>query len=199
MSFIDKIRWQCRLRPENPALLLPGSARAVHYGRLAHHFNSVCRRLSEIGIVPGAVYGLLLDDALLHIVLTLALEELGAGTVVLNDTDIPQDWNLGAILTDRDVIKSHCPIQRVHVNWLHGDGHDLPPHQIGGRSPGDICRVVLTSGSTGKPKAVVFTHDTVEQRIGILEFAFGSGFSRHTRILCCMALATNIGYRFLIR
>lgn len=199
MSFIDRIRWQCRLRPENPALLLPGAAGTVTYGRLAYHLNSVCRRLNEIGIVPGTVYGLLVDDALLHIVFTLALEELGAGTVVLHDMDIPQDWNLGAVFTDRESVNSERPMQRVHVNWLHGDGDDLPSRHIGGRSPDDICRIVLTSGSTGKPKAVVFTHRTVERRLAVLEFAFGSAFARHTRILCCMALATNIGYRFFIR
>src|SRR5258705_12125725 len=198
MSFIDRIRWQCRLRPESPALLLPGTAGTLSYGRLARHLNSVCRRLNEIGIVSGTVYGLLLDDALLQIVFTLALEELGAGTIVLHDMDVPQDWNLGAIFSDRDALKSERPMQRVHVNWLHGEGHDLPSHQIGGRSDDDVCRVVLTSGSTGKPKAVVFTHRTVERRIAILEFAFGGAFSRHTRILCCMALATNVGYRFFI-
>jgi long-subunit acyl-CoA synthetase (AMP-forming) len=120
--------------------------------------------LNEIGIVPGSVDGLLLDDALLHIVFTLALEELGAGTVVLHDMDIPQDWNLGAVFTDRESVKSERPIQRVHVNWLHGDGDDLPSHHIGGHSPDDICRVELTSGSTGKPKAVVFMHRPVERR-----------------------------------
>jgi len=124
MSFIDRIRWQCRLRPENPAQLLPGAAATATYGRLAHYLNSICRRLNEIGIVPGTVYGLLLDDALLHIVFTLALEELGAGTVLLHDMEIPQDWNLGTIFSDRDAVNSHRPIQRIHANWLHGDGDD---------------------------------------------------------------------------
>ena len=200
MTFVDRIRWQCRMRPEKPALSLPGSSRAtVSYGQLSHHLDSVRRKLSEVAIVPGAVYGLLMTDPLLHVVLTLALEELGAATMFLNDLDIPHDWKLSAIFSDREIAKSNWPIQRVHANWLHGDSNDARPNQIRTRSPDDICCVILTSGSTGNPKAVALTHRVRAQRIARLDYALGSGFAHHTRMLCCLTPSTEFGYRCLIR
>ncbi len=200
MTFIDKIRWQCRMRPENPALSLPGASRGtVSYGRINYHLDSVSRKLSEIAIVPGTVYGLLLSDPLLHIVLTLALEELGAATMFLHDLDIPEDWKLSAIFSDREIVKSNWPTQRVHANWLHGEGNYPRSNEIRTRSDDDICRVILTSGSTGKPKAVVLTHRVLAQRIARLDHSLGSEFARHGRMLCCLATSTEFGYRCLIR
>ena len=59
LTFIDKIRWQCRLRPHEPALVLPAPLNdIVTYGQFEQCLNNVCRNLHAMGVVPGGVYGL---------------------------------------------------------------------------------------------------------------------------------------------
>jgi acyl-coenzyme A synthetase/AMP-(fatty) acid ligase len=191
LTFVDKIRWQCRLRPHEPALVLPAPANdIVTYGQLEQHLNNACRNLNAMGVVPGGVYGLLVKDALLHLVLSLALEEFGAGTMALYDLKLPKSWPFAAILSDRDVAQSVWPIVPVDVSWVLGDGGPVvadPPS----RSPDDICRVVLTSGSTGIPKGVVFTHRAWAQRIAHFDYVFGE-LAMLKRLMCCVV---NSEYR----
>ena len=125
MRYIDRIRWQCRLGAGNPALAVPGdSGESVTYGRLASYLDNARRRLRERGARPRAVYGLLVGDALLHIVLMLALEDIGAATVTLSDPETAETWPLAGILSDRDIVKSAFPVWRAHPNWLHMGGEE---------------------------------------------------------------------------
>ena len=55
MSYVERIRWQCRIRPAEPALALPGAdRRIVTYDELDAALNNAGRRLRELAIVPGA-------------------------------------------------------------------------------------------------------------------------------------------------
>jgi len=51
MSHVDRIRWQCRIRPHEPALALPGpDPRIVTYDRLEAALNNAGRRMRELDV-----------------------------------------------------------------------------------------------------------------------------------------------------
>jgi acyl-coenzyme A synthetase/AMP-(fatty) acid ligase len=192
MTFVDKIRWQCRLRPHEPALVLPAPANdVVTYGQFEQSLNNACRNLHAMGVVPGGIYALLVNDALLHLVLSLALEEFGAGTMAIYDLNLPKKWPFTAILSDRAVSGSAWPVIAVDHNWLRGDGMPMTVPGADNRSLDDICRVVLTSGSTGIPKGVVFSHRAWAHRIAHFDYVFAD-MGTLKRFLCCVV---NSEYR----
>jgi long-chain acyl-CoA synthetase len=195
MTFVDRIRWRCHLHPHEPALALPAPSREiVSYGRLEHYLNNACRSLIATGIVPRTVYGLLVKDPLLHLVLSLALEELGAGSMSLYDLNLPRSWPFTAILTDRDAAGAAWPTIAVDANMLQGDGAPPRDTDLPHRSPDDIVRVILTSGSTGIPKGVVFTHRAWEERIAHFDYVYGE-LALFKRMMCLVA---SVEYRYCL-
>lgn len=171
--------------------MLPAPSReTVSYARLEYHLNNACRSLIATGIVPRTVYGLLVKDPLLNLVLSLALEELGAGSMSLYDLKLPRSWAFTAILTDRDAAGAAWPTIAVDANVLQGDG--VPPidADLPHRSPDDISRVILTSGSTGIPKGVVFTHRAWEERIAHFDYVYGD-LAMLKRMMCLVASAEH--------
>ena len=190
MSYVDRIRWQCRIRAGEPALALPGpDQRIVTYGELGAAWNNAGRRLREFKIIPGAVYALLVKDPLLQLVLALALDELGAANMIIYDLKLPKAWPFPAILSDREVAESPWPVLLVDNSWLLGDG-DPAQQDIIAATSDDICRVALTSGSTGTPKGVVLTRGVVQERIANLDYVFGE-MAMHGRIMCCIVSAEH--------
>ena len=124
-------------------------------------------------------------------VLSLALEEFGAGTMAVYDLKLPKAWPFAAILSDRDVGDSVWPIVPVGLDWLRGDGRPMMVPGAYTRSLDDICRVVLTSGSTGVPKGVVFSHRAWAQRVAHFDYLFGE-LATLKRLMCCVV---NSEYR----
>jgi acyl-coenzyme A synthetase/AMP-(fatty) acid ligase len=174
MTCVDRIRWQCRLYPEEPALALPDIRDVITYGHLDNYLNNACRSLTAMGIVPGTVYGLVVKDPLLHIVLSLALEQLGAATMALPDLSIPDTWTFTAILRDTEVGDTARRTVAVDRTWLQGDGRPFTIADPRGRSPDDLCRIFLTFGSTGVPKGVVFTHRAWAARVEHYDYIYGA-------------------------
>src|SRR5262245_2782931 len=143
MSFIDKIRWQCRISGPMPALSLPGVL--VTYGELLNHLDAVLAKSLEAGASAGKVYGLLIDNPLLSITLTLCLEDIGAATLGLNSEKQAENLPLAGIFTDRDIGACAKPLHRVHENWLYALGGKPSSFQRPKRNADDMCRVTLTS------------------------------------------------------
>jgi acyl-coenzyme A synthetase/AMP-(fatty) acid ligase len=191
MTFVDRIRWRCRLHPHEPALVLPApSSEVVTYSDLERALNNASRKLNAVGVVPGTVYGLLVNDRLLHLVLSLALEELGAASMALYDLNLPKQWPFTAVLSDREATDSAWPVVPVDPAWLQGDGARVSLASIHGRSPDDVSRVILTSGSTGIPKGVMFTHRAWEDRIAHFDYVYGQ-LAMIERMMCLVVSAEH--------
>jgi acyl-coenzyme A synthetase/AMP-(fatty) acid ligase len=199
MSLIDRIRWQCRNNGPKPALSVPGATRDhVTYAHLQYHLDNACRKLENLGVDSGAVYGLFIREPLLNIVLMLALEELGAATVGMHAANAVDELPVAAVFTDWESLTCSRPIQRVHMNWLHGEGMYQPSRQRPRRSLDDVCRITLTSGSTGIPKGVAYTGRMLAERISRFSFALGGEFPWHIRTLSCMGLNSGWSYRLCV-
>jgi acyl-coenzyme A synthetase/AMP-(fatty) acid ligase len=191
MTFVDRIRWRCHLHPHEPALVLPApSAAVVTYAKLQHHLNNVSNAVAAAGVVPKSVYGLLVKDPLLQLLLSLALEERGAASMKLYDLNLPETWPFAGIFTDQGIGYSHWPIIPAGAAWLGGSGEPPRFATPRNRSHDDISRVILTSGSTGIPKGVMFTHRAWEERLANLDYIYG-GLAQMSRVMCCVVSAEH--------
>lgn len=198
MAAIERIRWQALQSGASPALSLPGRERhLVSYLRLLAYIDSATERLATAGLPAGTIVGLQVEDSLLHVVFTLALEQLGLATVSLPPGPPPSQLPLGAIISERLVANAPCRNILVDLRWLQGA---VSHHRAIDRKPAAdaICRVLLTSGSTGQPKAVALTHAMIEERVSSYSFVFGPNFARQSRILCCMGFGSSLGYLFML-
>ena len=82
---------------------------------------------------------------------------------------------------------------------LNGDGAPLADkraYDVGGDDP---CRITLTSGSTGEARGIAFTHRAITERNARLSFVRGNRFQLCSRFYCELGLATDPGYRDMIR
>jgi acyl-coenzyme A synthetase/AMP-(fatty) acid ligase len=199
MSVVDRILWQAHYSGDAPALSVPGPYRdVVTYARLRRHVANACSRLAPMGVVPGSVYGLHMTDNLLYIVLILALERLGAGSVTIPRMEQVAGWPLAGILYEGEPVATSVRIEKVDLSWLEGDGRfdlDAPGPKV---RPNDVCHIAWTSGSTGKPKGVVQTHATMTERISMMGYRVNHAFSRQERLLSALGFASSFGYLLLI-
>src|SRR5689334_1942506 len=119
MSFVERVLWHAHFDPSAPALSVPGPHRdVVNYGHLGQCIANVCRKLAPLDIVPGAVYGIRVNDNLLFIALAFALERLGGATVLITDIERVKAWPLVAILNEGEALTCGCPVVQVDQSWL---------------------------------------------------------------------------------
>ena len=169
----------------------------VSYYRLNLYVANIASRLNAVGVRPGETYGLRINDVLLHIVAMLAIEWLGAATVSLTPAANPKELGLLGVLHDDTVPDEGVATLPVDLGMLDGDGAFLPECPSDPMR-GQVRRVILTSGTTGTPKGVPMTDEMIEERVSTYSFAFGSHLSMADRLLCCMGMASSLGYLFLI-
>lgn len=197
MSFIDRILWQARQRPKAPALGLSDvSPEIVTYGQLEISVANLCRRLDALGVAPGKLYGLRVNNDLLHITLTLALENIGAATVAVAEPAQVAGWPIaGMFVTGRDG-DWPFPVETVNASWLEGDGVYVPKSKH--RNDRDeLCHVAWTSGSTGKPKGVPLTRRLAAARVAQFQHRLGAEFGRQSRIFSSMGFSSGWAYLLL--
>ena len=196
ISIAEIIRRRCRELGPRPALSLGGAdVDVVTYEQLGRYADNVCGRLRRMGVAPGSLFGLVSGELTMHIALTLALDRLGAVSVLLQDLDLARGLNLTAMLSAQDF----CQVVRVNRDWLSSGGEaetSVPERPV---SPDDICRIAFTSGSTGAPKAIAITRGVLAARLALFNVAARKAANEFPRLYCGFGINVSAGYRILLR
>jgi acyl-CoA synthetase (AMP-forming)/AMP-acid ligase II len=199
MNIVDPILFQCAMQPKAPALCSPGlGANLISYGRLGQHIHNLCRRILKLGLRPGTVAVLVIEDPIFHATMTLALTRLGIVTVSRYDERVLDAVQVDVVIADKYPGSARIEqVVLVDLSWTRGDGEPLGPDELPQTSEDDACRIVLTSGSTGDPKAISFSHNMLADRIARHQIVLGSRLPTCSRIYSDLPVSTAFGFRFL--
>jgi acyl-coenzyme A synthetase/AMP-(fatty) acid ligase len=198
MSFVDRILGHGRENPSAPALSVSDRIPdIVTYGVLNRCIANVCRKLKALGIAPGRLYGLHIDDDLLYVAMTYALEYLGAATVVAADPERLDGWPIAGIFSMAKGAEWPFPVEVVDRTWLEGNAESLDAAHAHATAPEGLCCVSWTSGSTGRPKGIPLTHRLAALRAAQFDHRFGPEYVHQSRIFSAMGFSSGWGYHLL--
>ncbi|MEH0974692.1 amino acid adenylation domain-containing protein [Micromonospora sp. CPCC 205546] len=140
--------------------------RAISYAELDAASDLLAARLSQAGVRPGDLVGVLLERSATVVVGILAVMKAGAAYVPLDPLH-PRD-RLSYLLENAGIatviapaaLAEACGVVDVRVVEPTGDdgGGSLPEPTLAGDDP---AYVIYTSGSTGRPKGCVVSHRNV--------------------------------------
>jgi acyl-coenzyme A synthetase/AMP-(fatty) acid ligase len=199
MNIVDNILHQCRNHAPVVAMGAPGTALpVVSYGRLELFIHNVSRRAVALGLSRGQIVAIFVMDPVLHAAVVLGLARLGVITLSGRNPMLPKELRIAALLTDTDFPYEVTKIIRVDQGWLAGDGNPVADGRLYQSGDDDICRIVLTSGTTGDAKAVALSHRMMAARIARHDTVFGNLLPQCSRTYCDLAMATSLGFQFLI-
>ncbi len=199
MNIIAPLFYQCHYNAHVAALCVPGTPDTlVSYGRLARLINNASRKALQLGLAPGQVVAIFVNNPILHTVITLGLLRLGVVTFSGRNPELPRELRVDALITDSFFPYRAARIIHADMAWTEGDGSPLDPAQLTPTNPDDICRIILTSGTTGEGKAVALSHRMMAERIARHQFIFGARLLPCSRTYCDMGFATSLGFQFLI-
>ena len=200
MNIVDAILFQCRRQPPVAAICVPGQDRGlISYRRLEQSIHNVSRRVMSLGLAPGSIVAVNIQDAIVHAATLLALTRLGVATLSIPNAVPPLPVRIDALITDGRLEGSAIDrIAFVDASWMEGDGQPL-------ESPADFsmdgnhpCRIALTSAPTEMPNAIAISQQLLSQRIGRHLTLFGNRLPHCDRLYCNMPISTSLGFQFLI-
>ena len=198
MNIVVPILLQCRYQPDALAICAPGTPlNMVSYGRLEKFINSVAARAAALGLARGNVVAVVIDDPIVHAILTLALARSGIVTLSAKNFEFPAGLRVDAVVTERAAGGSGLTrIIPFDLGWIEGEGKpiDKPVHV----DADDVCRIALTSGTTGDPKAIALTRGMVVDRIARHKYMWGPLASRCSRSFCDLGPTISLGFLYLL-
>jgi len=164
LNFFDK---QVKLNPKSKAVVF--EKEAITYLELSHKADAIAANLIQLGVIPGAMIGLLLDRSIDMMVGIIGIMKAGCAYLPI-DTNFPvarveyiiEDSKLEFILTTNALgnkfscVKKTTPFLLENCDWEAR----LPEPVIKG-SKQSLAYVIYTSASTGNPKGVQITHSNL--------------------------------------
>ncbi|MBS0641375.1 MAG: AMP-binding protein, partial [Proteobacteria bacterium] len=164
-----------RTRPEAVAIVHRGVN--LTWRTLAANLLAVVEDLERLGVQPGQILGIEIDDRYLHLLIILAGEVLGVTTMSLNAADIVLPNDLGR-LCDRIIasrpsqahagktwlIPPDWPVQVLARVW-----DNLPLDRLHAKPrPDAVLRLMMTSGTTGRPKVMGMSQALLDGHVRVL-------------------------------
>ncbi len=164
----------------------PG-APAFYYGDYLITYEALTRSVAQAvayianqGLRPGMMAGIQTPDSLLHIVLTLACEALGAGSMSLSEHEA-RDWAEGVAACD--VLFAAAAASHPVLVPLNGEtigtitGATLPAdwreRLAAPVPPPNLAQIIKSSGTTGTPKPIALSPAAVaailRHRCGLID------------------------------
>lgn len=199
MNIVDPILFQCRVNAEQPAICAPGeNIEAMTYAQLEFMLNTLTRAVLQFAFKPGEVVGVLVENKIFHVMITLALARIGVVTVSCRGRSLPKE--LGAIAVMTETPGPFANVDRVILvdrSWTIGDGEPFKSKQF--VTSGDqLCRIILTSGSTGAAKGVAFSHRKMFEKNARLDYTRLDRWSRSARLFCDLGLSSSLGFYYVL-
>ena len=200
MNIVDPILFQCQRQPPAPAICVPGPGIGlISYRRLEQFIHNISRRLVAVGVAPGNIVVVSIQDIIFHSAVLLALTRLGITTMSVRADISSVPFPIDALITE--VTRSFANVARVipvDLSWTEGDGRPLESHFLHSGNSNDLCRIILTSGTTGEAKAVALSHRLLADRITRHLSMFGNRMANYNRIYSDIPVSSSLGFQFLI-
>jgi len=201
MNVVEPILFQAKHDPPAPAMCAPGTALGiVSYARLARFIHSVGHRAVRLGVAPGHIVAINVNDHIFHAALALGFMHIGAATGSIGAT-IPPNLRADIILTDKPEAFGNTRSKKVvavDLSWMSGKGVPVEERYVYRGNGNDLCRIALTSGSTGEAKAVGFTHNNQLGRLARYNHVFGNAFPQSSRFFSDYGLGSSGGFRHIL-
>lgn len=165
MNLSDALHHHARMRPYDLAVAHPGGS--VSYAGLLAQVAVMAGRLRRHDVPPGRLAAVYVSDRYLHLLLLLALMQLGIASVSghPNYAPLPAGLDVGVLLTDRDLpFAGAARTEVVDDHWLPtGDEtRAAAPEDPLPRPPDQLARVFVSQGTTGRPQAIGHTQRSLE-------------------------------------
>jgi acyl-coenzyme A synthetase/AMP-(fatty) acid ligase len=198
VNIVDPILFQCRVNADQPAICAPGARlEPVTYRQLEYTLNSLTRTVLQFGFKRGDIVGVLLNNKIFHVILTLALARIGLVTVSCRDRSLPNELDAAAAFVDTP--GPFTNVERIimaDILWATGDGSPVLPGFVA--SGDELCRIILTSGSTGTAKGVAFSHRKLFEKNARFDYAWRDRWSRSSRLFCDLGLSSSLGFSYML-
>jgi fatty-acyl-CoA synthase len=199
VNIVDPILFQCRINGEQPAICAPGAVlEPITYAQLESMIHNLTRVVLQLGLERGQIVGVLLNDKIFHVCLTLALTRIGVVTVSCRGSSLPEE--LGAVAVFTETAGPFANAGRVILadpTWAKGDGKPFDHPQF--VTDGDeLCRIILSSGSTGIAKCVGFSHRKLIEKNARLDYTRLDRWSRSSRLFCDLGLSSSLGFYYVL-
>jgi acyl-CoA synthetase (AMP-forming)/AMP-acid ligase II len=185
---------QAALRPGDAAIIT--DRQIVTYAELRRLVSVLAHHLKTRGIEAGQIVGVTMVHRPLHLVVLLALAQLGAVSLPLHPAVPPERRLLAARRFGASVLvsgRSEFALDGLgfvgvgDVSFGAGAPEELAVHPAGGDTP---LRILISSGTSGDPKGMVLSHAMMALRNRSIE----TGATPSSRVLP-MDLHFIIGFR----
>jgi acyl-coenzyme A synthetase/AMP-(fatty) acid ligase len=195
-TFADFILLHAKTQPGKPAIILPD--RVATFAMLAQGMLRVEERIRTLGLVPGDLVCVSLDNAIRHLIVAAALFRLGLPVISAGDAGDISRLRLPVRLFLHGMGQPMVPgLRQVLVDdgWFAGDDQPIAAHGPGGfADPEMMCRVVVSSGTTGRPKAVSLSLRPFNHKLDTCHLTLDH--AAWDRLLCLPALESDFGFKY---
>jgi acyl-CoA synthetase (AMP-forming)/AMP-acid ligase II len=201
VNIADAFEFQAFYHPTSLAVCVPGSHYGpVSYGRLRAFANAFGRRCISAGIQANHVVALVARDPVFHLAAILALKRIGAVSLSIGNTVLPDEFSVDAVITDQTDPISGCEkVLHADRGWLQGDGTAIRRRDDLDSYDTAAARIIMTSATTGDPKGIALTQEMLVRRIQACDGIFGDVVPTCARVFLDIGLTTSWGYLWAMK